>query len=412
MRLNNFLPLVLYPIFITAKRCIMPKNSTLNGDDTPAILSASSSCLTNSTIVFSAGQTYNLLTPLSFTNLNNVDLLFEGNVSLPSDVSVVEAVVGNPKIYSGRWITVKGKDVRFAGSGKEDGGWFEGHGEQWWSMAGNDNNTYRPHFFSFSVTNLKIENIKVLKPVAWVFSIGGSNVEMRNTFIDARSSDGFPFNTDGIDLSASNVLIDTFEIHNGDDMINVSPSASNVTVRNIIASGTHGVSASCSSGSGGNYLFENALIYDSLMGARFKGVLGTTCNMTNVTWRNFEMRNVSYPIHFTETYQDQEKPVTGAATRIAAFTKGFTWENITGTTADVIGDGSCVTDPCWYASLDQNPDKGLYLLCQDHAHCQDFHFSGIDLRTSSGKPASEECTGLNGITGMGITCTNSTITRD
>ncbi|CZR62736.1 probable endopolygalacturonase, partial [Phialocephala subalpina] len=381
------------------------------GDDTPSILSASASCLANSTLLFSSGLTYSLLTPLSLTNLNNVTLSFEGNISLPSNVSQVEAVVKNTKIYPGHWITIKGKDVTFSGSTCGGGGWFEGHGEKWWPMVNNDNNTYRPHFFSFSVTNLKLENIKVLKPVAWVFSIGGSNVEMRHTLIDAKSSDGFPFNTDGVDLSASNVLIDDFEIHNGDDMINVAPSASNVTVRNIIASGTHGVSASCSSGSGGNYLFENALIFDSLMGARFKGVLGTTCNITNVTWRNFEMRNVSYPIHFTETYQDQEKPITGAAAGVAAYAKNFSWENIRGTTANVIGDGSCVSDPCWYASLDQNPDKGLYLLCQDHAHCQDFHFSGIDLRTSKGRPASEECTGLNGVAGMGVTCTNGTITK-
>jgi hypothetical protein len=38
--------------------------------------------------------------------------------------------------------------------------------------------------------------------------------------------------TDGIDLSASNVLIDGFEIHNGDDVVNVAPPATNVTVRN------------------------------------------------------------------------------------------------------------------------------------------------------------------------------------
>ena len=42
---------------------------------------------------------------------------------------------------------------------------------------------------------LLIENIKVLNPAAWVFSIGGSDVKMFNTFIDARSTDGFPFNT-------------------------------------------------------------------------------------------------------------------------------------------------------------------------------------------------------------------------
>ncbi|KAE8443899.1 hypothetical protein EG329_001308 [Mollisiaceae sp. DMI_Dod_QoI] len=342
------------------KRCTMPKNATVGGDDTPSILAAAASCMTDSTLVFSSGLTYNLLTPLSLTGLNNVELSFSGNISLPTNVSEVEAVVANSKIYPGHWITIKGTDVLFQGSTRHDGGWFEGHGEQWWPMVNNGNNSYRPHFFSFSVTNLQIENIKVLKPVAWVFSIGGSNVEMRKTLIDASSTDGFPFNTDGIDLSASNVLIDTFEIHNGDDMINISPPSTNVTVRNIIASGTHGVSASCSSGSGGDYLFENALIYDSLMGTRFKGVLGSTCNMTNITWRNFEMRNVSYPIHFTETYQDQEKPVTGAKAGVAAYTKGFRWENITGSSASVIGDGSCVTDPCWYASLDENPDKGLH----------------------------------------------------
>ena len=44
-------------------------------------------------------------------------------------------------------------------------------------------------------SGLVIENIKVLNPVAWVFSIGGSNIEMFNTLIDARSTDGFPFNT-------------------------------------------------------------------------------------------------------------------------------------------------------------------------------------------------------------------------
>ena len=44
-------------------------------------------------------------------------------------------------------------------------------------------------------SNLFIENIKVLKPVAWVFSIGGNNITMLNTFIDARSTNGFPFNT-------------------------------------------------------------------------------------------------------------------------------------------------------------------------------------------------------------------------
>ena len=243
---------------------------------------------------------------------------------------------------------------------------------------------YRQAFADAFGSDLVIRNLKILNPVAWVFSIGGSNVEMRNVFIDARSNDGFPFNTgmyllyphsfendlseceilnkrtDGIDLSASNVLIDGFEIHNGDDVINVSPPATNVTMRNIIASGTHGLSVSCASGTGGNYTFENAYIYDSLMAARFKGAIGKTCDVSNVTWRNIEVKNVSYPIHFIEDYYDQEKGIpSGTNTSIAAYAKGFAWEGINGSVAAVVGDASCVSDPCWYATTSESSRFGL-----------------------------------------------------
>lgn len=40
-----------------------------------------------------------------------------------------------------------------------------------------------------------MKGIKVLNPVGWTFSIGGSNVYMRDIFVDARSSKYFPFNT-------------------------------------------------------------------------------------------------------------------------------------------------------------------------------------------------------------------------
>lgn len=95
------------------------------GDDTPLIIAASIPCLTNSTILFSAHTTYNLLTPLSFTNLLNVKLSFEGNISLSTNVTEVRNVVTNASVYPGHWITVKGTDVVFAGS-KGSGGWFLG----------------------------------------------------------------------------------------------------------------------------------------------------------------------------------------------------------------------------------------------------------------------------------------------
>ncbi|KAI0130157.1 exo-polygalacturonase [Xylariales sp. AK1849] len=396
------------------KTCIVPKNTTAGGDDTPSVVAALAECGTSSRVVLEAGTTYDLLTPLTLSSLSNVELVFEGNVSLPGNVTYVESVVGNSKLYSGHWITIKGTNVTLTGSNSSADGWFIGHGELWWPMVNNSANSLRPHFFSLGVTNLRARDLKIWKPVAWVFSMGGSFVHMTNTLIDARSYDGsFPFNTDGVDMSASDSLIDGFTIYSGDDVINVAPPTTNVTVRHVFASGGHGISVSCSSGTGGNYLFENAVVEDSLMGARFKGSLGTTCQLSDITWRNFTITNTSYPIHFIENYVDQEKGISaGTNTSLAAYATNFTWEDIKGRTGESTSDGSCISDPCWSATAGENNEKAVYVLCADEAHCQDFHFDGLDLQGYDGQPAEMECTGLDGVTGMGITCTNGTITTD
>lgn len=341
--------------------CIVPKNAS-GADDSPSFATTVARCDESSRIIFSGNETYNLLTPLSLTGLANVEFVINGNVSLPSNVSYVESVVGNRDIYPGHWITINNSTgITITGSEDMSTGWFVGHGEKWWPMANNSNNEYRPHLFSFSITSLRLRNLKIYKPVAWVFSLSGTDIYMTNTTLDARSDDllgAFPFNTDGIDLSASNVVIDAWTSWSGDDVLNVAPPATNVTMRNIVAYGTHGVSASCASGDGGNYLFENALIYDSLIGARFKGALGTTCNMYNVTWRNFTILNTSYPVHLIENYVDQEKGIAaGANTTLAAYATNFRWENITAVTSEELGDGSCVTNPCWVYT------EGEYCAC-------------------------------------------------
>lgn len=331
--------------------CIVPKNTT-SGDDSPSVKAAVAACGNSSQIIFSADTTYNLLTPISFTGLSNVEFVFNGNISLSDNVTEVESVTANSTLYPGHWITITSStEVTFTGSQDPNSGWFIGHGEQWWPMANNSDNDARPHFFAFSVTGLRLRDLKIYNPVAWVFSLSGQDIYMTNTTLDARSDDpagAFPFNTDGIDLSGSNVVIDGWTSWNGDDVLNVSPPATNVTMRNIVAYGTHGVAASCASGTGGDWLFENALIYDSLFGARFKGKLGTTCNVSNVTWRNFAVFNTSYPVHFIENYVDQEVGIpAGANTSLAAYATDFRWENIVAQTSEELGDGSCISDPCW-----------------------------------------------------------------
>ncbi|CAN8104052.1 unnamed protein product [Discula destructiva] len=395
------------------KTCEVSKSAT-GGDDSLNVIAAVKSCGNSSQIIFCASQTYTLMTPLSFSSLNNVEFVINGNISLPSDVSYVESVVGNSSLYSGRWIAIKDSSgVTLTGSQDPSAGWFIGQGQEWWPMANNSNSANRPHFFGFSVTSLRLRNLKVYNPVAWVFSLSGTDIYMTDTTLDARSDDNvnaFPFNTDGIDVSGKDVVIDGWTSWNGDDVINVAPPATNITMRNIVAYGTHGVAVSCKGGSGGDYLFENAMIYDSLIGARFKGSLGQTCNLDNIVWRNFTIVNTSYPIHFIETYVDQERGVApGTNTSLAAYTANFTWDNIVAKTSEILFDGSCMSDPCWSYTLGQSTQKSLYILCNDAEHCQDFRFSNIALFGADGGPGQMVCTGLNGVQGMGIPCTNGTL---
>lgn len=175
------------------KTCTVAKSS---GDDTPGIVSTVSSCGNNSRVILSEGVSYLMGSPLQLSNLFNVELVINGNLSIPDNVTAVEEIVANPDVYPGHWITVSSSTgVTFTGSKDNSGGYFIGHGDLWWPNFNDSNNDNRPHFFSFSVTSLRLRDLKVLKPVAWVFALGGDDIYMTDTLLDAQSDDGFAFNT-------------------------------------------------------------------------------------------------------------------------------------------------------------------------------------------------------------------------
>jgi hypothetical protein len=66
-------------------------------DDSPAIQAAlnSGNYSTDSTILFKKGVHYNIFTPLVFPTLKNVEVAIEGNLSYPSDIPTVQAIVGS-----------------------------------------------------------------------------------------------------------------------------------------------------------------------------------------------------------------------------------------------------------------------------------------------------------------------------
>lgn len=112
--------------FEFAKSCVVPKGSNPGGDDSPGITAAIYGCGNNTRIVFQEGTTYNILTPLRLTNLHNVELVFEGNLTMSENVAAVQDIVRNSRVFPGQWIQIRGDRVNLTGSVKPDAGWFVG----------------------------------------------------------------------------------------------------------------------------------------------------------------------------------------------------------------------------------------------------------------------------------------------
>jgi hypothetical protein len=111
---------------------------------------------------------------------------------------------------------------------------------------------------------------------------------------------------------------------NGDDAFTVNNGATNVTVRNAMIGGpgTHG----CSVGSLGQdqtifytvsnstenflnskilVLFDSISVVNGVYGARFKSYVGGQGLAKNVTWSNFFVTNVTFPVYVTQNYFKQ-----------------------------------------------------------------------------------------------------------
>lgn len=85
---------------------------------------------------------------------------------------------------------------------------------------------------------------KSAQPIAWNLQVTGDNITIRDTFINAFSISGaFPFNTDGFDITGTNINIYDSTIFNGDDAIAVQSGSHNVLFQGgTIGYQTHGMS--------------------------------------------------------------------------------------------------------------------------------------------------------------------------
>ncbi|TFY77102.1 hypothetical protein EWM64_g6911 [Hericium alpestre] len=234
-----------------------------------------------------------------------------------------------------------------------------------------------------------------------------------NQILANSDSNAFPFNTDGFSAGGTDLLFENNHVVNGDDCLTVGNGAKNIVFRNGYCEGGHGLSIGSLGEGGQvadveNVLIENVQMVDSLYAARFKSWTGGNGFARNVTWRNIAFTNVPFPVrprpmpparpltsaptdlhnaevrpstlaawHFLYTrpaysYWDQEdgpKPTPNGTAINNTCIEDFLFDGFAGSIEEYAPrppltaaladpryilskpyvEGSCVSDPCWYA---------------------------------------------------------------
>ncbi|KAJ3556355.1 hypothetical protein NM688_g2075 [Phlebia brevispora] len=352
---------------------VAPHSPNRSADDAPLLTAAltEGQILSNATILFQKGVTYNIFSPVKFPVLQNVEVAIEGNITYPTDIATIQ---GMPPTYPGAWFAFSGgENVTLRGSSDPQWGWVDAHGQAWWDTQ---QQTNRPHGWAFSnIQGGVIQDMKLWKPIGWNFATSGSsNLHIFNNKIVAVSdTTSFPFNTDGkyrvspeaanishhatgFSAGGTNLLFENNHVQNGDDCLTVGNGAKNILWRSSYCEGGHGLSIG-SLGEDGqvadveNIFIESTVMNNTLYAARFKSWTGGNGFARNVTWKDITFHSVPFPIYVTQNYWDQEDgPKPNSTSLNNTHVEDFLFDGFTGTIEDKpFVEGSCVTDPCWYA---------------------------------------------------------------
>ncbi|KAL2222673.1 putative exopolygalacturonase C [Thermoascus aurantiacus ATCC 26904] len=420
------------------RKCIIPseyKSSNGAADDSPAVAKAFADCSQNSVIVFEEGVDYNIFNPINATDLSNVEIQLNGNLHLPQNITAIqhlvnatEALTYSTALY---WFTFSGPWIDFIGTKNVTNGWINSYGQAWWD-ANPVNGTgapSRPHLMRFNTTNGSLQNFKSRKPIAWNVQLIGNNITVTDAIIDAYSTTGsFPFNTDGFDVTGTDIRILNSVIFNGDDAIAVQSGSHNVLFQGgTIGYQSHGMSIGslgqnqASFANVSNITFDDVTVIDAVYAARFKSWVGGQGLAKNITWSNIRVYNVTFPIFVTQSYINQgssqtqleDGSVTERPNNSSVIMEDFTWANFSGTINTFRpGDGSCVSDPCWYDDGLPNlkHTEAIIIECNTDSSCNNFTLSNIQIFPQNMEPPTVICVNATAELNpnLGFDCRNGT----
>jgi polygalacturonase len=267
---------------------------------------------------------------------------------------------GTPIPYT-HWLTADGAaNIELSGAGTIDG-----NGSGWWAaFAANSAMPHRPYLIKLSnCTTVYAHDVTLANSPMFHFVPSAC----RNVTIDGLQiiAPNYSPNTDAIDPSGQNILVQNCYIDVGDDDIVMKPQYTfccNVHIRDNVILGGHGISIGGQTNSGlDGMLVERCTMTGSDNGLRMKADPSEGGLVQNVTYRDITMTNVKYPIVFYSYYSRIGTPGNTTTATVVSYnttaptdSKGYdyaydsptmaVWRNITidGLTATGATGGSII----------------------------------------------------------------------
>ncbi|GJP71684.1 hypothetical protein CLOP_g2494 [Closterium sp. NIES-67] len=251
--------------------------------------------------------------------------------------------------------------LRLVGTGAIDG-----QGSVWWSRYRAGSKAERPDLLFISRCNgLELGGIQVRNPPMFHMNIKdlvGAWIHDISTLTPYNSP-----NTDSLHLTrTTNVLVEDYSSHGGDDNVSMVGGCKNITIRNVVATAGHGISIG-SLGDGGalacvsDVRVQNAQLVALSNGLRIKTYQGGQGSVWNIHYENVTMQDVKYPIIIDQYYCDKSDPSVCQEQQDALAIFNITYRNVEGTT---------------------NATRGITFNCSSSVPCQQIRLDNINLDSS------------------------------
>jgi polygalacturonase len=295
----------------------------------------------------------------------------------------------------------EGHDIEICGEGTIDG-----QGAVWWqNFRAKHEQHHRPFLVTFShCMRVEITGIKLTNSPMFHLAPGRcTDVTIKGVTILAPADSP---NTDGIDPSGSNYLIEGCTIDTGDDNIAVKPVGTikdqNFTIRDCHFLHGHGMSIGSGSKGGVENMTVGGCTFDgTTAGIRIKTARDKGGLVQNIIYEDLTMTGVKDPVMITDYYpkppstptEDPAQPITPQTPTFAA----ITIRNVTSTgspsAGTIWGLPEMPISGITFTNVHISAAKGMTIV-----HARGLHFSGSGITVESGEKlilSDAEASGLN-----------------